>query len=60
MLIKISKQEIKDLQRLGEIIEKTGTCPPLWEDHTEFTIIKNRYKEVVEKILKQTNEKKVS
>lgn len=50
MLVQLSKQELLDLEALGEFLDKTGTFPKLWIHHTEFGIVKDRYKKVVEKL----------
>ena len=59
MLLKLSKQEVRALEDFKEFIDKTNTAPFLWKNQTEWNILKDRFKQVLEKITKQTDGKKL-
>ena len=56
MLVNLSKQEIQDLIDFDSFIDKTGTLPKYWMDHTEWGIKKERFRKVITKLKGHTNE----
>lgn len=59
MKVDLSKQEIKDLKDFWTFVTdpRKAVVPNLWNNHTEYAILKERGEKVLNKLLEQSKVK---